>query len=206
MENHLTNNPENIEPKENVLYKEAQGTYIATTLGTPSIQEKKERKWLIPVLILLIVLTLATTAFFAYQNMQLKKQSDPTAGVTFSPSPILEIPLPSSSSSTNQLAATNDFTHQNFRITYPSDWIFSDLNSSNNFPLKKRLQSLYEQGKVVALSKDGTHLLISIENASDGGAGGIFTTVQEYEQFLTDKDILTIFNLASFSASSTEVF
>lgn len=188
MENQQANNLGNITSQESAPYKENQETYTATTEVIPSAQEKK---WLVPVLILLLIVTLASTAFFAYQNMQLKKQSDSTTTAVFSPSPTSQLPLPSSSPA-NQFATTNDFTYQNFKITYPNDWIFSDVLSSNTFPLKERLQPLYGQGKVIALSKDGIYLIITIEKASEGEAGGIFTSDQEYQQFLTDRDRVAI--------------
>lgn len=193
MENALPNTQENTQSPQSEMNP-------SLTPQSSSIDHTKKRVF--PILTTFLVLSLGTTAFLAYQNMQLTKQLNQTSNAVYTPSPTPELPSSSQSTSTTKTATTTDFSYQDFKITYSNDWQFSEMSSSDTFPLKERLQSLYANDKVIAFSKKGTSLLITIEKAADGGAGGIFTTDQEYIQFLTDKDPLTIGNSTFYISKS----
>ncbi len=59
------------------------------------------------------------------------------------------------------------FKHNNFEMQYLSGWIVSDLQQDENFPLKERLQTLYEAQNAIAFSKNDTYLIITLEAAPE---------------------------------------
>jgi hypothetical protein len=86
------------------------------------------------------------------------------------------------------------YQYQNFKIDFPTDWTLLEMGRSNNFPLKSVLSTLYQNEKVIAINKNGISMLITIEKASKGEAGGYFTTENEYKEYLENNDKITINN------------
>jgi type II secretory pathway pseudopilin PulG len=92
--------------------------------------------------------------------------------------------------------ATKNFSYNNFSLNYPIDWILLDMSTSEDFPLKERLASL--SNKAIALGKDGLYLIITIDQESEGGAGGIFIGDSDYNEFISSKDKVVIEGLVFY--------
>lgn len=153
--------------------------------------QKTGKKWLVPVLIGLLVIALAVAGFFAYQNFQLKKAQ--TASTQTIPTPASSSPTPTTLPPNQPPQSnTSQFNYENFTMSYPADWTLSNIDTATDFPLKDRLSGLYASGKVVALSKEGTHLIITIEEESDGGAGGIFLSDSDLDEYISTRDKVMI--------------
>lgn len=123
------------------------------------------------------------------------KNADITPQPTPQPTSSTPIGEPATKQGTSNVYA-NSFNYNNFTITYPDDWILSDMSINKNFPLKERLSPLYDSdsSKVIALSKNDVYLIVTIEKESGGGAGGIFIKDGEYEKFISNKDKVLIGN------------
>jgi len=157
---------------------------------------KTGKKWLIPVLVGITVLSLSTAGFFAYQNFQMVRQKAGQLLPTISPSastPTATAPTfgPTTKPS---MVHTNSFNYNNFTISYPDSWTFLDMSTSEDFPIKERLFPLYASEKVIALNKNGIYLIITIEEDRGAGVGGIFIDDGQYNDFIADKDKVIIKN------------
>lgn len=102
-------------------------------------------------------------------------------------------PLPTSQTESlvpKDQSTSSKFSYNNFSLSYPDDWTLLDMSTSEVFPLKERLASL--SNKAIALSKDGLYLIITIDQESEGGAGGIFIGDSDYNEFISSKDKVVI--------------
>jgi hypothetical protein len=70
--------------------------------------------------------------------------------------------------------------------------LLSDISTDKNFPIKERLDNLYGSDKVISLNKNGIYLIITIEQESEGGTGGIFPDDEQYNKFIANKDLVMI--------------
>ena len=143
---------------------------------------RKYQKGVVFLPVVIIVVLLFTIGFFVYQNFQTANQQAKL-----------------NQERSNQALATvtspvydRTFDYKNFSIGYPTGWTLIDMSNSNNFPLKERLSPLYSTDEVVALSKEGVHVIITIEKESEGGAGGIFLDDEQYNDFVSKKDKVVI--------------
>lgn len=118
----------------------------------------------------------------------LKNQVKKVEDIDTSPSPTSQ---PTSSVPINE-PTTKNFSYNNFSLNYPNSWTLMDMSIDENFPLKKRLNSLTE--KAVALSKAGLYLIITIDQGVGGGAGGIFVEDTDYNEFISTHDTVVIQN------------
>jgi hypothetical protein len=166
--------------------------------GTP-----KQKHWLIFGLLILIFILVGTTIFFYYQNFQLVRQKanklQPAISLV-SPSPAVTNPTSKPTKPTS--IYPNIFNYKNFSIGYPNNWIILDMSKDENFPIKERLSPVYPTAKVIALSKEGVYLIIAIETEREGGAGGIFVDNKHYDEFVTNRDKVSIVS-STFYLSKT---
>lgn len=86
------------------------------------------------------------------------------------------------------------FIYNDFSISYPDDWVLQDMSTGEDFPLKERLYSLYSSDKVIALSKNRVHVIITIEHTTEGGSEGIFASDEEYNNYVSGLDRVVIGN------------
>lgn len=190
-----TNTPEGVQTQAGI--SQQPNTTPEQPLTKPALPPKTGKKWLIPVLVGITVLSLSTAGFFAYQNFQMVRQKAGQLQPTISPSastPTVTVPT-SGSATKPSIVHTNSFNYNNFTISYPDSWTFLDMSTSEDFPIKERLSPLYASEKVIALNKNGIYLIITIEEERSGaGAGGIFIDDEQYNEFIADKDKVIIKN------------
>jgi len=81
-------------------------------------QVRSSKRWVIPGLIILVILSLSLTGYFAYQNFQIKKEQPNLAQIT--PTPTTETPSPTTDPTINWKTYNNDL--YKFSFKYPSRW------------------------------------------------------------------------------------
>lgn len=116
----------------------------------------------------------------------LKNQDKKVENVEITPSPFSQ---PTSFVPANE-SATKNFSYNNFSLNYPNDWTLTDMSTDENFPLKSRLTSLSE--KAIALNKDSLYMIITIDQGTNGEAGGIFVEDADYNEFISTKSKVVI--------------
>lgn len=160
--------------------------------ATPQPSKANVSKGLVIVLVGFLVITTGAAIFFAYQYFRQSKVTTPP--VQPDPQLMLTPTTASTTEPTINLPTTqgSTFSYDNLTMNYPESWTFLDMSVDPNFPLKYRLAPLYGTGKVVALSKNGVFLIVTIEPESESGAGGVFVDDQQYNDFIAERDPLTI--------------
>ncbi|HEX7017538.1 MAG TPA: hypothetical protein VF209_01365 [Patescibacteria group bacterium] len=82
------------------------------------------------------------------------------------------------------------YSHESFKFSYPSNWTLSDTQTNKVFFDQNNLDG-FDHG--VLLEKKGEMLFIGIDQGSSGAeVGGIFTSDQEFTEYLKFRDEVTI--------------
>ncbi|MBP9781520.1 hypothetical protein KBC89_02600 [Candidatus Woesebacteria bacterium] len=130
-------------------------------------------------------------------NFLSKKQSNfpnSTSNYQVTPSQIPSttdtITKPSASPTESSNATYNT---QLISISYPKDWIHLTNEEYTSFPLIDLLTFPNEINKeIIVLQKDDISLIITMSKADQLEAGGIFSSDQEYSEFIQSHDLVTI--------------
>lgn len=193
--NPVTKVPETTQPQTGIPQQPVDGT-PEQPLTEPILPQKASKKWLLPGLIGLVVITLGVAGYFAYRNFQMVRQKARQLQSTIFPTgPTPTATVPTSEPTPEPSAIhPNSFTYKNFTIGYPDDWVILDMSINEDFPIKERLSPVYAEGKVIALNKNSVYLIITIETESEAGAGGIFIDDQQYNEFISDRDKVLVGN------------
>ncbi len=152
---------------------------------TVSSQADISKKRMVLTLITVIILLLGVIFYLLYQDTKQNLSTNtppPTPTMTTSPTstPTVE---------PTQLTVQS-FKYGSFSFKYPNDWEFMDKRTEEDFPLRNRLFDASEA--TIALVKNGTYLIIDIDENSDQSAQGIFINEEDYSSYIANKDVLLI--------------
>jgi|GEM_PF-2730757 len=110
------NNPKIVIPQPQQTQTDAIQQSVDETQPQTLTQTQSSKKWVISYLVGLIVLSLSIACYFAYQNIQLRKDQPSLA----QPTPTSNIPSPTTGSILDWKTYTKDARSYTFK--YPADW------------------------------------------------------------------------------------
>jgi len=155
-------------------FSKTEGSNIARNQQLANIEDTERKKWLIPGLVVLVIISLGIAGYFSYQYYQLKaKQNVPTTTI-----PTTEL-TPSQTQEDGWVTYTHtkfadkpdwQIPWKGFKLYYPSSWIVEEIKDEASPSLNLKI------------SKENGDYLEIIQGAGGGGRC-IFPDEGDYETF-----------------------